>query len=55
MCLIDVYVITFFIRRAFFLLIMMIYLINLYVGVDVYIFRSCYICLMLNVLDRCVC
>jgi hypothetical protein len=38
MCLIDVYVITLLIRCAFFLLIMMIYLINLYV--DVYIFRS---------------
>jgi hypothetical protein len=41
MCLIDVYVITLFIRCAFFLLIITIYLINLYVDVDVYIFRSC--------------
>jgi hypothetical protein len=41
MCLIDVYVITLFIRHTFFLLIMTIYLINLYLDVDVYIFRSC--------------
>ena len=27
---------------------------NLYVDVDVYIVRSCYIC-FLNMLDRCVC
>jgi hypothetical protein len=41
MCLINVYVITLFIRHEIFMLIMMIYLINLYVDVDLYIFRSC--------------